>query len=147
MEVSRQPPNPSLLTRARHSHHIIIRPAVEFGQRDILLAQQSRYLRAMISRMVDGLDQDEDGWDIIELSIIGKFKYLARIELFRDRDQPFTALTSPSAQFFEAWKGVMRMQRRLRPPASESLHIAFFTGEDMHQGLAYTAKGSSHGRV
>src|SRR5438309_11581594 len=99
MEVSRQPPNPSLLTRARHSHHIIIRPAVEFGQRDILLAQQSRYLRAMISRMVDGLDQDEDGWDSIDLSIIGKLKYLARIELFRDRDQSFTALTSPSPQF------------------------------------------------
>jgi hypothetical protein len=46
-------------------HGIIIRPAIEVGWLDILLAQQSGYLRTMINRVVDGLDQHDDDRSII----------------------------------------------------------------------------------
>jgi hypothetical protein len=47
------------------AHGIIIRPAIEVGWLDILLAQQSGYLRTMIDGVVDCLDQDDDNRSII----------------------------------------------------------------------------------
>jgi hypothetical protein len=46
-------------------HGIIIRPAIELGWLDILLAQQSGDLRTMIDGMVDGLDQHDDARSLI----------------------------------------------------------------------------------
>jgi hypothetical protein len=101
----------------------------------------------MIGRVVDGLDQDEDARDIIELSLISKMQYLASIELLCDRDQSFTTLTRSPPQFIEAWKGIVFMEHRLRPLSGESLHVAFLGGNDMHQGLPCTAKRSSDGSI
>ena len=101
----------------------------------------------MIGRVVDGLDQDEDGRDIIEMSLIGEMEHLTSIELLRDRDQSLTALTRSSTQLVEAWKGIVFMQRRLRPLSGESLHVALLGSADMHQGLPYTAKDSSDGSI
>ena len=44
---------------------IMIRPAIEVGWHDILLARQSGYLRTMIDGVVDGLDQHDDDRSII----------------------------------------------------------------------------------
>lgn len=37
-----------------------------------VLAELCGYLRAMIDRVVDGLDQHKDGWDLIALPLISK---------------------------------------------------------------------------
>ena len=69
-------------------HGIIIRPAIEVGWLDILLAQQSGDLRTMIDGVVDGLDHHDDGWSIIGPSV--KMEDLAQFSLFRDLDQLFS---------------------------------------------------------
>jgi hypothetical protein len=66
----------------------------------------------MIGRVVDSLNQNEDGRDIIDLPLIGKMEDLARLPLLGDRDQFFTSLASSSPQFVEAWKRVAFMERR-----------------------------------
>src|SRR5213082_3579095 len=83
-------------------HGIIIRPAIEFGWLDILLAQQSGYLRTMIDGVVDGLDQHDDDRSIIGSTI--KMEHLAQVPLLCDRDQRFSRPLCTSPQFVEAWK-------------------------------------------
>jgi len=64
--------NVLLSSTLRSDYLMIICPTVEFWKGDTLLAEHGRYLRVMISGMVDGLDQNQDGRDIIELPLIGK---------------------------------------------------------------------------
>ncbi len=65
-------------------HGIIIRPAIEVGWLDILLAQQRGYLRTMIDGVVDGLDQHDDDRSIIGPPV--KMEDFAQFPLFRDRE-------------------------------------------------------------
>jgi hypothetical protein len=66
---------------------IIISPATEAGWLDILLAQQRGYLRTMINRVVEGLDQHDDAPSVIAP---GKMEDLAQVPLLRDGDQLFS---------------------------------------------------------
>ncbi len=83
-------------------HGIIIRPAIEVGWLDILLAQQRGYLRTMIDGVVDGLDHHDDDRSIIAPPV--KMEDLAQFPLLRDRDQLFSRPLCSSPQFVEAWK-------------------------------------------
>ncbi len=61
-------------------HGIIIRPAIEVGWLDTLLAQQSGYLRTMIDSVVDGLDHHDDGRSLIGSPV--KIEYITEEILF-----------------------------------------------------------------
>ena len=63
-------------------HCVIIRPAIEVGRLDILLAQQSGYLRTMIDSVVDGLDYHDDGRSLIGSFV--KIEDLTLVPLLRD---------------------------------------------------------------
>ena len=69
-------------------HGIIIRPAIEVGWLDILLAQQSGDLRTMIDGVVDGLDHHDDGRSLIGSLV--KIEYLTQVPLLRNGDQLFS---------------------------------------------------------
>ena len=69
-------------------HGIMICPAIEVGWLDILLAQQSGYLRTMIDGVVDGLDHHDDGRSLIGSPV--KIKDLTQVPLLRDGDQLFS---------------------------------------------------------
>ena len=69
-------------------HGIIIRPAIEVGWLNILLAQQSGYLRAMIDAVVDGLDHHDDSRSLV--GPIVKIEDLTQVPLLRDGDQLFS---------------------------------------------------------
>ena len=71
----------------RLAHGIIKSPAIEAGWLDILLAQQRGYLRTMINRVIEGLDQHDDALSVIAL---GKMEDLAQVPLLRDGDQLFS---------------------------------------------------------
>jgi hypothetical protein len=62
-------------------HGTMIRPAIEVGWLDILLAQQSGYLRTMIDGVVDGLDQHDDGRSLIAPPV--KMEDLTQFPLLR----------------------------------------------------------------
>src|SRR5947209_14872105 len=83
-------------------HAIIIRPAIELGWLDILLAQQSGYLRTMIDGVVDGLDQHDDGRSLIGSPV--KMENLTQVPLLRDGDQLVSRPLCSSPQFVEAWE-------------------------------------------
>ena len=59
----------------------MIRPAIEVGWLNILLAQQSGYLRTMIDGVVDGLDQHDDGRSLIAPPV--KMEDLTQFPLLR----------------------------------------------------------------
>src|SRR6266699_1300642 len=65
-------------------HYIIVRPAIEVGWLDIMLAQQRGYMRTMIDGVVDGLDQHDDARSIIGPPV--QMEDLAQFPLFRDRE-------------------------------------------------------------
>ena len=69
---------------------IIICPAIEVGWLDILLAQQSGYLRTMIDGVVDGLDHYDDDRGIIGSPV--KMEDLTQLPLLHERDQRFSDL-------------------------------------------------------
>jgi hypothetical protein len=86
-------------------HCIIIRPAIEVRWLDILLTQQSGYLRTMVDGVVDSLDQHDDNWRVISSSV--KMEDLTQIPLLSllcDRDQLFSRVLCSSPQFAEGWK-------------------------------------------
>src|SRR6266550_4942945 len=86
-------------------HGIIIRPAIEVGWLNILLAQQSGDLRTMIDGVVDGLDHHDDGRSIIGSPVkMEDLSQLPLIHLLRERDQRFSRPLCTSLQFVEAWK-------------------------------------------
>src|SRR6266852_5076104 len=126
-------------------HGIIIRPAIEVGWLDILLAQQSGYLRTMINRVVDGLDQHDDDRSIIGPPV--KMEDLAQFPLLRDCNQLFSRPLCSSPQFVEAWKSGEFLKLKGRGCSSNTPHIAFFGSEQVHEGLSHTAKRSSGGSV
>src|SRR6266567_711185 len=69
-------------------HGIMIGPAIEVGWLDILLAQQSGYLRTMINGVVNGLDHHNDGRSLIGSPV--KIEYLTQVPLLRNDDQLFS---------------------------------------------------------
>ena len=69
-------------------HGIIIRPAIEVGWLDILLAQQRGDLRTMIDGVVDGLDHYDDSWTFIGALV--KQEDLTEITLLGDGNQRFS---------------------------------------------------------
>src|SRR5713101_6716154 len=119
-------------------HGIIIRPAIEVGWLDTLLAQQSGYLRTMIDGVVDGLDHHDDGRSIIGSPV--KMEDLAQFSLLRDRDQRFSRHLCGSPQFVEAWKSGEFLQSRGRDFSSQCPRVAFFGSEQVYEGLSHTAE-------
>src|SRR3989440_9871762 len=86
-------------------HGIIIRPAIEVGWLDILLAQQSGYLRPMIDGVVDSLDHHDDDRSIIGPTVkMEDPTQLPLLHLLRERDQCFSRPFCTSPQFVEVWK-------------------------------------------
>ena len=63
---------------------IIVRPAIEFGWLDTLLAYKSGDLRAMIDGVVDGLDHHDDGRSFIGSPV--KIEDLTQVPLLRNYD-------------------------------------------------------------
>src|SRR6266700_3521574 len=110
-------------------HGIIIRPAIEVGWLDILLAQQSGYLRMMINGVVDGLDQHDDDRSIIGPPV--KMEDLAQVPLLRDCNQLFSRPLCSSPQFVEARKSGEFLQSRSRGSSCKikMSSIAFFSRE------------------
>src|SRR5437879_13213579 len=69
-------------------HGIMIGPAIEVGWLDILLAQQSGYLRTMIDGVVDGLDHHNDDRSIIGPPV--KMEDQIQVPPLRDCNQLFS---------------------------------------------------------
>jgi hypothetical protein len=113
----------------------------------MLLAEQRGDLRAMIAPMSNGLDQDQDGGNIITLSLIGKLKHVIGMALLGYRDQSLTALTRSLAQVVKAWKAIRLLQGKRRTLSREAPHIDFLASENMEKRLAYTAKSSLSLRI
>src|SRR6266487_1282285 len=128
-------------------HGIIIRPAIEVGWLDILLAQQSGYLRTMIDAMVDGLDQHDDDRSIIGPSV--KMEDQIQVPPLRDCNQLFSRPLCSSPQFIEARKSGEVRKSRGRGCSSKIKmpRIAFFGSEQVHQGFSHTAKRPFCGSV
>ena len=74
-------------------HGIMICPAIEVGWLDILLAQQSGYLRTMIDGVVDGLDQHDDDRSLIAPPV--KMEDLTQVPLLCDPLAPHVCKRRP----------------------------------------------------
>src|SRR6266700_3252965 len=127
------------------AHGIIIRPAIEVGWLDILLAQQSGYLRTMIDGVVDGLDHHDDDRSIISPPV--KMEDLTQLNLLRERDQRFSRPLCTSPQFVEVWRMREVPKWRGRGCSSQCPRIAFFGSEHVHEGLSHTTKCSFRSSV
>jgi hypothetical protein len=125
-------------------HCIIIRPAIEVGWHDILLAQQSAYQRMMIDGVGDGLDQHDDDRSLIAPPV--KMEDLTQFPLLRDGDRLFSRPLCSSPQFVEAWKHGEFLQSRGRGCSSNMPHIAFFGSEQVQECFSHTAKRPFRGR-
>src|SRR6266581_6563368 len=129
-------------------HYIIVRPAIEVGWLDILLAQQRGYLRTMIDCVVDGLDHHDDDRSIIGPPVkMEDLTQLLLLHLLRERDQRFSRPLCTSPQFVEVWKMREVPKWRGRDFPSQCPRIAFFGSEHVHKGLSHTAKRPFRGSV
>src|SRR6266852_2443568 len=101
----------------------------------------------MIGCVGNGLDQHEDSWNLRALPLISKREDLTRFPLLCNCDQFFPRPLRSSPQFVEARKGGPFLKPRGGKLSSKALHIAFFAGEDVDEGLAHTAKRASRGGI
>src|SRR6266700_5415883 len=129
------------------THGIMIRPAIEVGWLDTLLAQQSGDLRTMINGMVDGLDHHDDDRSIIGPPV--QMEDQIQVPPLRDCNQLFSRPFCSSPQFVEARKSGEVRKSRGRGCSSKIKmpRIAFFGSEQVHEGLSHTAKRPFRGSV
>src|SRR6266700_5379207 len=119
-------------------HGIMIRPAIEVGWLDTLLAQQSGDLRTMIDGVVDGLDHHDDDRSIIGPPVkMEDLTQLPLLHLLRKRDQRFSRPLCTSPQFVEVWKMREVLKWRGRDFPGQCPRIAFFGSEHVLKGLSH----------